>query len=127
MFEIRHHRLLTAWIALVAMLAFALVPTVSRALAFGTGSSGWAEICTPQGMKRLAVVDDDGAPVQAGTHLNHCALCGLSTDGAAPLPAAPAPLRLPVGSAAGPRLFPQAAHTLPAWRRAQARAPPVLS
>ena len=109
------------------MLAFSLVPTVSRAMAFGTGSSSWAEICTPQGMKRVAVADDDGAPAQAGTHLNHCALCGLSTDGAAPLPAAPSPLRLPVGGAAVPRLFLQAAHTLPAWRRAQARAPPALS
>ena len=127
MFEIRHHRLLTAWIALVAMLAFALVPTVSRAMAFGIGSSSWAEICTPQGMKRVAVADGDEAPAQAGAHLDHCALCGLSTDGAAPLPAARAPLRLPVGSAAVPQAFLQAAHTLPAWRRAQARAPPVLT
>ena len=91
----RRHPHLTAWIALVAMLAFALVPTVSRAMVFGIGSSGWAEICTPQGMKRVAVADDDGAPAPAGAHLDHCALCGLSTDGAAPLPAAPAPLRLP--------------------------------
>ena len=109
------------------MLAFALVPTVSRAMAFATGSSSWAEICTPQGMKLVAAVDGDEAPVQAGAHLDHCALCGLSTDGAAPLPATPAPLQLPVGSAEVPRLFLQAAHTLFAWRSAQPRAPPVLA
>jgi Protein of unknown function (DUF2946) len=124
---VRRHRRLTAWIALLAMLAIALVPTVSRAMAFATGSPSWAEICTPQGMKLVAAVDGDEAPVQTGAHLDHCALCGLSSDGAAPLPALPVPLQLPVGSAEVPRLFLQAAHTLHAWRSAQPRAPPVLA
>lgn len=123
----RLHRRLTAWIALLAMLAFALVPTVSRAMAFASGSSNWAEICTPQGMKLVAAVDGDQAPVQAGASLDHCALCGLSTDGAAPLPAVPAALPLPLGSAHVPQLFLLAAHTLFAWRSAQPRAPPVLA
>lgn len=123
----RLHRRLTAWIALVAMLAFAVVPTVSRAMAYATGSSTWAEICTPQGMKLVAAADGDEAPVQAGAHLDHCALCGLSTDGAAPLPAVPVPLLVPVGSAEVPRLFPQAARTLHVWRSAQPRAPPFLA
>ncbi len=109
------------------MLAFALVPTLSRAMALATGNSAWAEICTPQGMKLVATADGDEVPAQAGTHLDHCALCGLSTDGAAPLPAAQAALLLPVGGAEVPRLFLQAAHTLFAWRSAQARAPPVLA
>lgn len=112
---------------MLAVLAFALVPTVSRAMAFASGSSGWAEICTPQGMKQVAAVDGDPAPVQAGANLDHCALCGLSTDAAAPLSAVPLPLRLPVGSAEVPSLFLQAAHTLHAWRSAQPRAPPVLA
>lgn len=107
------------------MLAFALVPTISRALAFGTGSSAWAEICTPQGLKVVVAAEGDEAPVQAGAHLDHCALCGPSTDGAAPLPATPALLQLPLGSAEVPRRFLQAAHTLHAWRSAQPRAPPV--
>ena len=123
----RHHRRLTAWIALVAMLAFALVPTLSRAMAFGNGSSTWAEICTPQGMKLVSAVDGDESPAQAGGHLDHCALCGLATDGAAPLPAVNASLPLPLGSAEVPRLFLQAATTLHAWRSAQPRAPPVRS
>ena len=123
----RRHRRLTAWIALVAMLAFALVPTVSRALAFANGSANWAEVCSPQGIKWVSLAEGDEAPAPATGHLDHCALCGLASDGAAPLPASPAPAALPVGSAEIPRLFLQAAHTLHAWCLAQPRAPPAWS
>lgn len=124
----RRHRRLTAWIALFAMLAFALVPTVSRAMSFVHGGSAWAEICTPQGMKVVALADGEEAPVQAsGHHLDHCAFCGLAGDGAAPWPSPPvsAPLRL--AGTEVPRLFLQAAHTPFAWRSASARAPPIRS
>ena len=109
------------------MLAFALVPTISRAMASGHEAGTWAEICTPQGMKIVATADADTTPTQAGGHLDHCALCGLASDGAAPLPAAPVALQLPLGSAEVPRLFLQAAHTLGAWRNAQPRGPPTRS
>jgi hypothetical protein len=56
-FTARSHRRLTAWLALVAMLAFALVPTVSRAMAFAGGNSNWAEVCTPQGVKLVSTGD----------------------------------------------------------------------
>ena len=123
----RLHRRLTAWIALVAMLAFALLPTLSRAMAFAGGSPAWAEICTPQGLKRVSLAGDpaaDSAPAQADTHLDACALCSLATEGTAPLPSSHADAALPLGSAPTPRLFLQAAATLHAWRSAQPRAPP---
>lgn len=123
----RWHRRMTAWIALLAMLAFALVPTVSRALAFAGGSANWAEVCSPQGIKWVSLAEGDEAPAPAAGHLDHCALCSMASDGAAPLPARPAPVALPVGSAEIPRLFLQAAHTLHAWCLAQPRAPPAWS
>ena len=47
---------LCTWFAILAMLALALLPTVSHAVAHGQGSrSAWAEVCTPQGMKWVAV------------------------------------------------------------------------
>ena len=109
------------------MLAFALVPTISRAMVFATGNASWAEICTSQGMKRVSVLTGEEAPVPAGTHLDHCALCGLSSNAAAPLPAAPAPLGLPVARAEVPRLLLLAARTLPVWRSAQPRGPPLVA
>ena len=116
-----HRATLLAWLA---VLALALVPTLSRLL----GQSGWAEVCTPQGMQ-LAAVAGDGEPALAldASRLDHCALCSLSA-GAAPLPsAAPAPGLLPVSSTAPPAQFLQPPRTLLAWRSAQPRAPPSFA
>lgn len=132
---IRQRRLLT-WIALWAMLATALLPTVSHALtsvlqSVRGGASSWAEVCTPQGMRLVAVDASDGvpttAPMQAAGHLEHCPLCVLAGD-VPPLPAAaPAALLLPLHHAALPPLFLHAPTTLHAWRSAQPRGPPSFS
>lgn len=127
-FAAPRHRRLGAWIALVAMLAFALMPTLSRALAFsGSGNAAWAEICTPQGMKWLSsapAAADPGAPPQA-LPLDPCSFCSLASAGAAPPPGVPQVLHLPLRSAAPPALFLHAPHALHAWASAQPRAPPV--
>jgi hypothetical protein len=130
MHAVRRRLQVCTWLALVAMLALALLPTVSHALTHGQGGqSAWAEICTPQGMKVVAVggVADEGSPVQAATHLEYCPYCaGAAT--AAGLP--PAPPQVPDLSAAAervPLLFLQAPRTLFAWRSAQPRAPPIAS
>jgi Protein of unknown function (DUF2946) len=126
-FPTRLHRRLTAWMALVAMLAFALLPTLSRAMAFAGGGTAWAEVCTPQGLKRVSLSDagtDTGTPGPNASHLEACAFCSLATDGAAPLPSSPVGAALPLGRTPTPRLFLQAAATLHAWRSAQPRAPP---
>ena len=122
---------LPLWLALVAMLALALLPTVSHALAFARGGAAWAEVCTPQGM-RLVSVDaaqavDTGAPVQAAGHLEHCPFCALGADLPALPPAPAAALPLPLGSAEPPALFLHAPRTLFAWRSAQPRGPPFTS
>ena len=95
------------------MLALALLPTVSHALAFAQGGkSAWAEICTPQGMKVVAVESapgDESAPVAA--HLDHCAFCAqaATTLGMPPAPAAVAALAL--AAIEPPALFLQAPRT----------------
>lgn len=120
-----HHRHITAWIAIVAMLALALMPTLSRAMAFADGSGRWAEVCTPQGMKLVATADRGDEVPQATLQLDHCGFCSLATDGAAPLPPAVPVLALPVTRAAVPALFLHAPRTLHAWAHAQPRAPPA--
>ncbi|MCA0242806.1 MAG: DUF2946 family protein [Proteobacteria bacterium] len=131
----RCHRRLSTWIALAAMLAFALVPTLSRALAFAAGNgTAWAEVCTPQGLKLVstAAADADGggapasAPAQA-LSLDPCSFCSLAGAGLAPPPAVPPLVSLPLRGAAPPPLFLQAPRTLHAWASAQPRAPPVIA
>jgi len=111
------------------MLALALLPTVSHALAFAQGGkSAWAEVCTPQGMKLVALDDAPGAdgttPAQAASHLDHCPYCTLSGQAAGMPPAPPAAPGLLAGAEAVPLLFLQAPRTLFAWRSAQPRGPP---
>ena len=114
------------WLALIAVLALALAPTVSRALAFAHGKAAWAEVCTPQGLKLQEVVDTgDEAPAAPAGEIEHCGFCGLPT-GAAPLPVTASP-DLPAASAADalPALLRQAPRASLAWLGAQPRAPPL--
>jgi hypothetical protein len=113
-----------AWIALTAMLALAVVPTLSRALAF----ADLAEICTQQGPRTVAVSGEQAPAPDGGAfggHFDHCPLCSL--HGAAPiLPPEPqqAVLRSDLAEALPP-LYLLAPHTLHAWSAAQPRAPPA--
>jgi hypothetical protein len=119
---VRHHLRLGTWLALVAMLALALLPTVSHALA--RSGSGFAEVCTPQGMKVVALADGEQQPSSAAMHLEHCPYCAVAGTAAA-LPPAPLVLPLPPAEAAlQPPLFLQAPSTLFAWAAAQPRGPP---
>ena len=105
------------------MLALALLPTLSHALA-GSGS-GFAEVCTPQGMKVVTLADGEQRPSSASLHLEHCPYC-VAGVGAAALPPAPLAIPLPPAEPAlQPPLFLQAPHTLFAWAAAQPRGPPI--
>jgi len=120
-------RVLTASIALVAMWAFALMPTVSRAMAFLGGGMAWAEVCTTAGVERVSATDGAPAPGQAALHLDSCAFCSLASGSAAPPPALPSASVLPAGSAFAPRLSLLAPRTLHPWRSAQPRGPPCCA
>jgi hypothetical protein len=119
------------------MLALAMLPSVSHALSFARGGGGsWAEVCTPQGMRLVAVeqaVDGstpatDSAPLQAAGFMEHCALCALAADQPAlPTPAAAAAVPLNPGSHALPPAFLHGPRTLHVWRSAQPRGPPSIS
>jgi hypothetical protein len=126
--------------ALVAILAVALLPTLSHAHAHaqGQGAGGWAEVCTLQGPQRVAV-DADGklvdtvidasadAAIAGAAHLQHCPLCALCLDAPALPSAAPAVLAPALADGDPPAAFLHAPRTLHAWRSAQPRGPPSLS
>jgi len=123
---------LSTWLALLAVLAMAVLPTLSHALAWSRGgNAAWAEACTPQGM-RLVAVDTaadatPGAPMQAAGHLEHCPLCALGSDLPLLPPAPQAALPVVVLPALVPARFLQAPHTPHPWRAAQPRGPPSVS
>ncbi len=124
MTTLRPHLLRLSWIALVAMLALALVPTLSRAL--GTG----AEVAGHCAMPRLqadtpSYGTGQPASLRAQAILDHCPLCalGLGALVLAPIPSSLAALRLRADAARPWQLL--RAPPLPtSWRSPEPRAPP---
>ena len=118
------------WLALVMMLALVLLPTLSHALAFAQGQTSWAEVCTPQGMRVVAVGATDsnsGGPTQAVGHLEHCPYCSLGALALGFPPASASLAVLVMLQNKPPALFLQGPRTLFAWHSAQPRGPPVFS
>lgn len=121
LFRRLHRRL--SWIALFAMLAMALAPTVSHALA--DAPAPWLAVCSATGTSPNGVA---GEPTQLPglAHLDHCPFCAL--QGAAPPPPPALALWRPMDlSQAMPESYGQAHHPSFAWCAAQPRAPPPLS
>lgn len=114
-----------AFVALVLLVA-ALLPGWAAAFAAG-GDDGWTEVCTLQGMQRVATGADAGAPAAPGADhvMDHCPCCPGGHGGMAP-PGAPLG-RLAHPAPARPHLPPaflQAPVTAHAWVTASPRAPP---
>ncbi|MDL2336688.1 MAG: DUF2946 family protein [Pseudomonadota bacterium] len=125
---------LSCWLALLAVLALALLPTVSHALAAARGQAAWAEVCTPRGARLVAAASADGelqqeqgAPASSAFHLEHCPLCALSTGDLGPAPSSSTLLPPTPSGVQLPERFLQAPCTPHAWRSAQPRAPPFVS
>ena len=117
----RHHHAFVR-LALVAMLALACVPTLSRWLAAAEGPLVWAQVCTPQGMKSLG--DSPAAPAPA-QHLDACGYCTVAV-GPVP-PVAELVWQDPPLVQKLPRPATGASRGLPAWSLAQPRAPPSVA
>lgn len=119
-------RLLTGWIAGLALLFAALAPTLAQA--FGAhAAANWVEVCTAQGPARVSVDTGADAGGAAPAHpFEHCAFCSFQANGPALPPAAPT-LPLPDGTERLVPAFPAAPRTPTAWVSAQPRAPPSLS
>jgi hypothetical protein len=135
MHTLRRRQPALAWIVVLALLAMALLPTLTHALThLRDDRITWVEVCTPQGMRLVSLASmahgdqapTEPLPLQAAAHLEHCALCTLSQ----PLPALPAADGPTIGprptAHALPRPFLHALQTLHAWRSAQPRGPPYF-
>ena len=135
-----HRRIFSTWIAILAVLLNALVPTVS--LAFepdptpgSAVSGGWIEMCTSQGSSWVKLDTDgqisaqtsqrpEGAP--AATHNGHCPYCltHAASFGLPPASVALLPVWLTVTDLL-PQSTPLVVDTR-GWRVPAARAPPSI-
>lgn len=116
-------------VVFATLLAAALLPTVSRALAHWQGQAApWAQVCATMAMDPAEAAMATPADTGGLTHvLEHCSLCSLHADTPAVLPGAAMALPLLVLSDGPPPLYFLAARTPHAWVSAQPRAPPTAS
>lgn len=120
------------WLALIAALAMACLPTLVRALAASSDAPRWVQLCTSQGM-RLVALDMDADPSAPASQapatgaLDHCPGCLQHAPALGMPPAAFDIARLAARGAEPPLLFLHGPRTLHAWRSAHPRGPPILS
>lgn len=131
MFSLPTRRLLTIWIALLAVLFGALAPSVSYALAAQRGGTAqWAELCGVNGVKRVLVAAETPPAPQRDPlqhHIEHCPYC--ATHGGTF--ALPPPAALSVAVIGGHDRYPSLYYHAPAplfpWSAAKPRGPPAVS
>lgn len=125
----RATRVLSSWIAVLAILMAALAPSISHALGAKDGAP-WIEVCTSVGAKSVQPdgSSTDRAPVSGDAHLfEHCLYCSLHANDLA-IPPEPAVPTLAISwSGLLATAFLVAPRTLNAWASSQPRAPPRFS
>jgi hypothetical protein len=120
------HRSYIVWLALAAVLALALMPSLARAWVSTQAAQGgnWVELCTAEGTRWVKLSDEE--PVQKFAMPDACDFCQLQgklwvLPGAHPSwswwPAVAAP---PVHAG-------QVLHRVPVWASASSRGPPAIA
>jgi Protein of unknown function (DUF2946) len=130
----RLHRRIAAWLAILALLASALAPTVVQARMAGGERADWLEICTTTGMAWVKVgagtdttAQESGDTAPDPASHSHCPWCTLHGGSAA---LAPDAVTLPVFPARTIEWVPTPPGTVVAttvWASAQSRAPPLAT
>ena len=123
-----HRRFLAAFAVLVIAFA-AFAPALANAFG-GASPVMWVELCSAQGVKRVALAAD-GEPINTADHAllmeAHCPFCHLEHVPTTLAPVAPTVAPQPIERAEFPALFYAAPSQLFAWAPALARGPPAAS
>ncbi len=120
---------IVGWIAVCAVMLNAFLPVVSHKRV-AEGAFAWADVCTTDGVKRVAKTDAPTGDKPANSHwgtIAHCSYCCShpASHGAPP----PDGILLIAVVESQPANAPTGAivRTLPHWRTPQSRAPPLIS
>ena len=122
----RGSKLITSWMAILAVLMMAFAPLVSQAVG---ANRAWLEICSASGPKFIqADAGSSDQPNKQSTAypLEHCPYCSLHAS-ALGMPPAPLVVLPVIEQRDVPLAFLSAPSTLHAWRTAQPRGPPFLA
>lgn len=127
MFARFRHRRFAAWLALLAVLWGALVPTLAQAAVSGSSRQGWVEVCSASGVMWVrfdgATASSTGQSAPMADASAHCPWCPM--QGAAGLLPELA-LVVPVsGQGPVPTTAFTSAHPASVWSSAHSRAPPT--
>jgi len=129
MLSLRNRRR-TAWVAILAILLNAFAPALAHAAAARLGVT-WLEICTQDGLKRVAIEHRSARPdIPPGAHVvadDHCPYCAPHGASFAHSPPAVAAAAVIAGPAALVVDSPAVASQLATWTSGRARAPPSSS
>lgn len=121
------HRRLAAWLALLAVLWGALVPTLAQAAVSASDRQGWVEVCSASGVLWVRVDGVAESPSgQSGSMADaaaHCPWCPM--QGAAGLPPEPALSTASNAQGSVPAAAFTSARPAALWPTAQSRAPPA--
>jgi Protein of unknown function (DUF2946) len=124
------HRRFAAWLALLAMLWGALVPTLAQAAVASSDRQGWVEVCSASGVLWVRVdggakspTAPTGQPGPMADASAHCPWCPM--QGAAGLPPELARVTSVSAQGAAPIAAFTSARLATVWFPAQSRAPPA--
>lgn len=124
----RKPRRLVAWLALLAMLWGALVPTLAQAVVASSDGPGWMEVCSTSGVVwvRVDVAVDASTPEPSpmAADSSACAWCLLQGSADVPPNHASTALVTHAPGALPDTLFASIV-PLAVWSTAQSRAPPL--
>lgn len=120
------HRVLAAWVGLIAVLFHAMVFSGSHHFVSQRAqASPWIEICSSRGLQNISGASSDQTP-QPVTKVDHCPYC-LSGAGPALLPEQTLSVHQPVGIRYVLHTPEFPIHAAFIWLTPRARAPPGLS
>ncbi len=121
------HRRLAAWLALLAVLWGALVPTLAQAVVSSSDRQGWVEVCSASGVLWVRVDGGAASPTgEPGTVADasaHCPWCPM--QGAAGLSPETALVTAVDAQGSAPTTAFTSARPASVWSPAQSRAPPA--
>lgn len=127
MFAVRLHRRCVAWMALLAVVVSALMPTLAQALTQTNASDDALMVCTASGVMWVQS-HGDALPAEDNTmatdQQQHCSWCSMHAMAALPVTASALPLL--ACSQEMPVAFYRAGPMPSIWLGALTRAPPAL-
>jgi hypothetical protein len=125
-------RRFTAWIACLAILAAALAPSISHALAAANSAGSFSnEICSTTDLKLVKTANEQDpaspSPAGEGMSFDHCPFCFTHAGSFGLPPVSSVTLPVVSGLFPLPSLYYQSPRPLFVWATAQSRAPPFHS